>query len=87
MQYDAIEGQPEYTPGAAVEMLRRDTWHSWSRWQRGFAKRWWLNTFNLFLFLAALATAGLGAYSSIQTIIATFAQVTSATSFGCQSPV
>ncbi|KAF8488736.1 transmembrane amino acid transporter protein-domain-containing protein [Gautieria morchelliformis] len=87
MQKDAIEGQIEYTPGTAVETLRRDTWYSWSRWQRGFAKRWWLNTFNILLFLAALATAGLGAFSSIQGIITTFATNGSATSFGCGAPV
>jgi hypothetical protein len=87
MQRDAIEGQIEYTPGAAVETLRRDTWGSWSRWQRGFAKHWWLNTINILLFLAALATAGLGAFSSIQSIIQTFATNGSATSFGCGAPV
>ena len=87
MQHDAIEGQPAYTPGAAVETLRPDTWYSWSRWRRGFAKRWWLNIINFTMFLAALATAGLGSYSSIQGIRATFAQVGAATSFGCQAPV
>ncbi|KAF8505003.1 hypothetical protein JB92DRAFT_2738009, partial [Gautieria morchelliformis] len=87
MQKDTIEGQIEYTPGTAVETLRRDTWHSWSCWQRGFAKRWWLNTFNILLFLAVLATAGLGAFSSIEGIITTFAMNGSATSFGCGAPV
>ncbi|KAF8591675.1 amino acid transporter-like protein [Ramaria rubella] len=87
MQRDAIEGQPAYTPGADVSTLRPDTWRSWSRWRRGFAKRWYLNTFNTLMFLAALATAGLGAFSSIEGIIAGFQVAGAATSFGCQAPV
>ncbi|KAF8591689.1 amino acid transporter-like protein [Ramaria rubella] len=87
MQHDAIDGQPQYTPGADVSSLRLDTWWSWSRWRRGFVKRWWLNTFNFVLFLAALATAGLGAFSSIDQIKGTFSRGGSATSFGCKPPV
>ena len=37
--------------------------------------------------LASLATAGLGAYSSIVAIIAGFKTGGAATSFGCKSPV
>jgi len=87
VQEDAITGQEEYKPGMSVAHLRHDTWKELSRWRRGFSKRWWLNIFNIVLFLAALATAGLGAFSSIQGIIDTFNQSGAATSFGCQSPV
>lgn len=65
MQRDATKGQPEYTPGSTVAELRPDTWYNFSRWWRGFKELWWLNTFNFILFLAALATAGLGAFSSL----------------------
>ncbi|GJJ09159.1 hypothetical protein Clacol_003381 [Clathrus columnatus] len=87
IQRDAIQGQPEFTPGANINELRRDTWRDLSRWRRGFAKRWWLNLFNIFLGLAGLALAGLGAFSSIEGIITTFKTSGSATSFGCKSPV
>lgn len=87
MQRDATKGQPAYTPGSTVSDLRSDTWHNFSRWWRGFKSLWWLNTFNVILFLAALATAGLGAFSSIQGIKAGFKQNGAATSFGCQAPV
>ncbi|KAF8519394.1 amino acid transporter-like protein [Hysterangium stoloniferum] len=87
MQRDAIEGQPEYTPGADVATLRADTWYDLSRWRRGFANLWWLNTFNFLIFLAALATAGLGSFSSIESIIEGFQKAGAATSFGCKSPV
>ncbi|GJJ09210.1 hypothetical protein Clacol_003432 [Clathrus columnatus] len=87
MQRDAIQGQPEYTPGIEVSQIRPDTWYNFSRWWRGFKNLWWLNTFNFLIFLAALATAGLGAFSSIEGIIAGFKVAGSATSFGCQAPV
>ncbi|KAF8591690.1 hypothetical protein K439DRAFT_1401786 [Ramaria rubella] len=87
MQRDAIEGQADYYPGVDVSTLRRDTWRSWSRWRRAFAKRWWLNTFNIILFLAALVTGALGAFSSIELIIAAFQAAGAATSFGCTAPV
>lgn len=87
IQRDAIQGQPEYTPGANINDLRHDTWRNLSRWRRGFARRWWLNTFNILLGLAALACAGLGAFSSIEGVITTFNTSGSATSFGCKSPV
>ncbi|GJJ09160.1 hypothetical protein Clacol_003382 [Clathrus columnatus] len=87
IQRDALQGQPEFTPGANVGELRNDTWWNWSRWRRGFARRWWLNTFNILLGIAALALAGLGSFSSIEGIITTFKTSGSATSFGCKSPV
>jgi len=85
VQVDAIEA--EYKPGMGIDQYRRDTWRNFSRWRRGFAKRWWLNIFNTLLFLAALATAGLGAFSSIEGIIAGFSRAGAATSFGCTPPV
>ncbi|KIJ34891.1 hypothetical protein M422DRAFT_233084 [Sphaerobolus stellatus SS14] len=87
VQRDAIDGQEEYRPGMSVQQLRKDTWHDFSRWRRGFGKRWWLNICNILLFLAALATAGLGAFSSIEGIIKGFQTSGAATSFGCRAPV
>jgi hypothetical protein len=87
MKRDAIEGEAAYTPGAHASTIRSDTWHDFSRWWRSFSKRWWLNTFNILLFLAAGATAGLGAFSSIEGIIAGFQGLPAATSFGCGAPV
>lgn len=59
----------------------------WKRWARGFAKNWHLNTFNFLYFLGALATAGLGIYSSVEQLIKAFSGGSVATSFGCASPV
>lgn len=49
--------------------------------------RFWLKIWYFLFGLASLATAGLGAYSSIEGIIAGFAKSGAATSFGCHSPV
>lgn len=51
-----------------------------------FGRRWWMQTFNLFFFLGALALAGLGAYASIEVLILAF-NSGSATSFTCHSPL
>ncbi|KAF7186513.1 N amino acid transport system protein [Pseudocercospora fuligena] len=58
-----------------------------SCWIRGFlAERWYLNVWNLIYGLGAAATAGLGAYSAIMALIATFQQPT-ANAFTCHSPL
>ncbi|KAF9063690.1 transmembrane amino acid transporter protein-domain-containing protein [Rhodocollybia butyracea] len=64
-----------------------DTWRQWSRWRRAFfSGKWYLNVFNLFLFLASLAMACLGMFGSGKAIQQTFLHG-AATSFGCTSPV
>jgi len=64
-----------------------DTWREWSRWKRGFfGHKWYINLFNLILFLASLAMACLGMYGSGKAIQQTFLNG-AATSFGCKSPV
>jgi len=64
-----------------------DTWRQWSRWRRGFfAHQWYINSFNLFLFLASLSMACLGMFGSGTAIKVTF-ENGAATSFGCTTPV
>jgi hypothetical protein len=64
-----------------------DTWAQWSRWKRGFfGHKWYLNLFNLILFLASLSMACLGMFGAGESIKASFANG-AATSFGCTSPV
>jgi len=53
---------------------------------RGFSKRFVMNSWNTIYFLGALVTAGLGAYSSIEALIAAF-KVPSITAFTCHSPL
>jgi hypothetical protein len=53
---------------------------------RGFLKRWPMNIWNTIYFLGALVTAGLGAYSSIEALIAAF-KVPQITAFTCHSPL
>jgi len=88
MQKDAMIGDEPWTPGKNINQTRVDSWRSASRWKRGFAPLWYVKSFLIVIFLAALATAGLGMYSGILGIKATFAIPGShATSFGCASPV
>ena len=58
------------------------------RWARGFVKggRLSLNVWNVLYMLGALATAGLGAYSAVEGLIATF-QVSTLSAFTCHSPL
>jgi len=81
---DALKADPAYQPG--VEVSRIDTWRDMSRWKRGLGRFWYIKLFNFLLFLASMATAGLGSYSSIEGIKAAF-KISSATAFGCNSPV
>jgi hypothetical protein len=50
------------------------------------AGRWYLNVFNLFYFLGALATAGLGIWAACENLIAIYA-VPQLNAFGCTSPL
>ena len=57
------------------------------RWLRGFlAGRWYIKLFNLVVAVGALATAGLGMYSSIEGIVDAF-QGGRNTAFSCRGPV
>ena len=70
---------------ATGQVNRRD--NGLRRWSRGFfAKRWWLNTFNILYMLGALALGGLGAYSSIEILKDAFKNNTT-TSYVCKSPL
>ncbi|KAB8303504.1 hypothetical protein EYC80_004916 [Monilinia laxa] len=82
---DAMHPDETFDP-ATGEVHRIDTWRDMSRWKRGLAPRWWLKVFCFLFFLASAATAVLGMYTSIKSIIADFA-LGHATSFGCTSPV
>lgn len=88
-KFSAQEGegfQPE-----TGETIRHDS--GLRRIVRGFffpgwatSKYFYMNVFNIFYFLGALALAGLGAYSSIVTLQAAYAESVT-TSFTCKSPV
>ncbi|ORY92825.1 transmembrane amino acid transporter protein-domain-containing protein [Leucosporidium creatinivorum] len=89
LQRDAVVLHPEYDP-SAVEPVVTDSWKGvgaseW--WKRAVGRQWWLKSMNLTLALAALAAGGLGAYASIESIIAGFASASAATSFTCAGPV
>jgi len=79
----AVEDGPPNEEGYRVP---KDTWRDWSRWARGFKRHWYFKLFHFLVFLASLATAGLGAYSSILGIKAVL-EGGAVTSFGCPAPV
>ncbi|OTB03245.1 hypothetical protein M426DRAFT_322032 [Hypoxylon sp. CI-4A] len=58
----------------------------WKRWMRGFMKKPFFNLFNLFYFLGALVTCGLGCYSSIESLRQAF-ESNIATSLSCTPPL
>lgn len=85
LQVGAMEADGEYDP-VNKETHRIDTWRNWSRWARGYKKRWFSNTCHFMLFLASAATAGLGIYASAMSLKSAF-ESGSTTSFTCHSPV
>jgi hypothetical protein len=56
-----------------------------SRFMRGYKRRWLFNTFNIIIVLGSLATAVLGTYSSIINMVAVYA-LKPGSSFSCQNP-
>ncbi|KAL1897024.1 hypothetical protein Sste5346_004228 [Sporothrix stenoceras] len=74
-----------YDP-ATGQVTRSDA--GWVRFKRGFFSRgrWWMNSLNVLYIMGALALSGLGAYSSIMSLKAAFANSTT-TSYVCKSPL
>ncbi|KAI6083188.1 transmembrane amino acid transporter protein-domain-containing protein [Hypoxylon rubiginosum] len=58
----------------------------WKRWRRGFMKKPFFNSFNIFYFLGALVTCALGCYSSIESLRQAF-ESEIATSLSCTPPL
>lgn len=61
VQKDAIRDDEGFDP-ATGQVIRKDA--GFSRWVRGYMKKWHLNTFDFLYFLGALVVTGLGLYSS-----------------------
>jgi hypothetical protein len=87
VQRDAVAADEYVNEQTGQPGQRQDTWANWSRWKRGLSRRWYVKLFNFLFFLAALATACLGMYTSGLAIQEGFATSAAATSFTCQSPV
>ncbi|CAH2355271.1 hypothetical protein CLIB1423_23S01662 [[Candida] railenensis] len=85
IQVGALDGDGPYDPIKKITN-RVDSWRNLSRWTRGYKKHWFRNTCNLILFLASLATAGLGLYSSGESLAAAY-RSGAVTSFTCHSTV
>jgi hypothetical protein len=86
IQQDAIRvDQGEGFNPATRQTVRHD--HGIKRMMRGFlARRWYVKAWNLFFFLGALVTCGLGTYSSIKSMIDAYASGSS-TAFSCVGPI
>jgi len=76
---DAMQEGEGFDP-ATGQTMRLDS--GVKRWVRGYMKKWHLNTFNLVFMLGALVTAGLGCYSSIESLITAFQEGRN-TAFSC----
>jgi hypothetical protein len=84
IKLNAIGEGEGFNPNTGV-VTRHDT--GLKRWIRGFfSGRWYRNIFNVIYLGGALATAGLGAYASIQSMIDEF-QNPQLNSFTCTSPL
>ncbi|KAF9201901.1 hypothetical protein BGZ49_007904 [Haplosporangium sp. Z 27] len=84
---DAMSEDAVYVPGNGVSG-RVDTWKDASRWKRGlFTGRVFFKAFNFILFVGFLVMACLGMWGSGVSIKAAFDGGSTATSFGCASPV
>ncbi|CAH2353035.1 hypothetical protein CLIB1423_09S01354 [[Candida] railenensis] len=85
LQIAAMQGDGPYDPVNKVAN-RVDSWKNLSRWVRAYKVNWLRNTFHIMFFLASLATAGLGIYTSGEEFASSFADGVT-TSFTCVSPV
>lgn len=81
---DAMDPETERFDPVTKTYHYKDT--GFRRFMRGYMKKPFFNTFNLFYFLGALATCALGCYSSIEGLIGAF-QKGLATSFSCKPPI
>lgn len=75
-----------WSPGMIPFSNRVDSWKDASRWKRGLAPLWYVKVFLFVIFLAALATSGLGCYAGIEGIISAFNAAGAPTTFGCRAP-
>lgn len=81
---DAIQDGEGFDP-ATGQVIRHDT--GMKRWIRGYlGRRWYMNIWNTIFLGGALATAGLGAYDSVETLINGFKNP-QINAFSCQSPL
>ena len=85
LQIAAMQADGPYDPVNKVTN-RIDSWSNISRWVRAYRVNWFKNTCHIIFFLAALATACLGMYSSGEGFAHSFADGVT-TSFTCKSPV
>ena len=85
LQIAAMQADGPYDPVNKVTN-RIDSWSNISRWVRAYRVNWFKNTCHIIFFLAALATACLGMYSSGEGFAHSFADGVT-TSFTCNSPV
>ena len=69
---------------ATGRVVRHD--NGFTRWKRGFMKRWYFNAFNVFLFLGSLVTAILGIYSAVKGMVTAYAGG-APPSFSCRDPL
>jgi hypothetical protein len=83
VQYHAIQEGEGFDPSTG-QTTRRD--QGWTRWARGLEVMWYVNAWNVFMFLGALCTAALGMYASIQGLKSAFAAGRN-TSFSCTGPL
>ncbi|KAI8962803.1 transmembrane amino acid transporter protein-domain-containing protein [Daldinia sp. FL1419] len=78
-----IEGEEQFNLGTGTYNYVDQ---GWKRWRRGFMRKPFFNSFNVFYFLGALITCALGCYSSIESLRQAF-QSNIATSLSCTPPL
>lgn len=79
-----MEGEPGFD-AMTGEVGASD--HGVRRWVRGFfARKWYLNVFNVLYFLGAMALCGLGMWASAENLIQVYS-THQLNAFGCKSPL
>ncbi|KAI0008276.1 transmembrane amino acid transporter protein-domain-containing protein [Xylariaceae sp. FL0662B] len=78
-----VEGDERFDP---VTNTYNYVDRGWKRWRRGFMKKPFFNSFNIFYFLGALVTCALGCYSSVESLRQAFASGI-ANSLSCTPPL
>ncbi len=82
IQKDAMRDGEGFDPSTG-QVIRHD--HGFTRWKRGFLKKWHINTLDFLYFLGALSVAGLGIYASVVAMHQEY-QSAAITSFSCANP-